>query len=107
MPQAFIRKTASALGTAAIKIGNYDVPAGGSAVVMGLLLANVSNADITVSATLYDGAADVYLVKNARLPAGCSLPLDAKINLQAGDSIRAMSSAPSSLDAVLSLLERS
>ena len=59
----------------------------------------------------YDGSNDVYIVKNASVPAGSSLEVMAgnKLVLQgngtANDVLRVLCSTASSLDATVSILE--
>ena len=96
----------------------YTVPAGaGSSVlesiVIGITLANKAATGITADVFLdnYDGSNDVYIVKGASIPAGSSLEIMSgnKIVVQnngtTGDVIRVASSASSSLDATVTVLE--
>ena len=96
----------------------YTVPAGGGAtalesIVIGITLANKAATGITADVFLdnYDGSNDVYIVKGASIPAGSSLEIMSgnKIVVQnngtTGDVLRAESSATSSIDVVLSVLE--
>ena len=57
---------------------------------------------------LNDGANDFYLVKDAPVNAGSSLVVvggDQKIVLESGHSIKVNSSASSSVDAIMSIME--
>ena len=96
----------------------YTVPAGGGAtalesIVIGITLANKAATGITADVFLdnYDGSNDVYIVKGASIPAGSSLEIMSgnKIVVQnngtTGDVIRVASSASSSLDATVTVLE--
>ena len=96
----------------------YTVPAGAGSsalesIVIGITLANKSTSGITASVFLdnYDGSNDVYIVKDATIPAGASLEvmsgnkIVAMNNGTTGDVIRAEASAGSSIDVVLSVLE--
>ena len=96
----------------------YAVPAGsGSAalesIVIGITLANKSSTGITADVFLdnHDGSNDVYIVKNASIPAGASLEVMSgnKLVLQgdgtANDALRISASAASALDATVSVLE--
>ena len=95
----------------------YTVPSTSSVametIVIGITLANTSTAGITGSVFIdnHDGSNDVYVVKNASIPAGSSLEVMAgnKLVLQgtgsANDILKVTASASSSLDATVSILE--
>ena len=96
----------------------YTVPAGSGSsalesIVIGITLANKAATGITADVFLdnYDGSNDVYIVKGASIPAGSSLEIMAgnKIVVQnngtTGDVIRVSSSAGTSLDATVTVLE--
>ena len=95
----------------------YTVPSSSStameSIVIGITLANKSNAGITASVFLdnYDGSNDVYIVKDATVPAGASLEVMSgnKLVLQGdgttNDALRISASAASALDATVSVLE--
>jgi hypothetical protein len=96
----------------------YTVPAGAGStalesIVIGITLANKAATGVTADVFLdnYDGSNDVYIVKGASIPAGSSLEIMSgnKIVVQnngtTGDVIRVASSASSSLDATVTVLE--
>ena len=96
----------------------YTVPAGAGSsalesIVIGITLANKHTSGITASVFLdnEDGSNDVYIVKNATIPAGSSLEVMAgnKIVVQKdgsnADVLRVESSRASSLDATITVLE--
>ena len=96
----------------------YTVPAGAGSsalesIVIGITLANKHTAGITASVFLdnEDGSNDVYIVKNATIPAGSSLEVMSgnKLVVQnAGsnaDVLRVESSRAASLDATITVLE--
>ena len=96
----------------------YTVPAGAGSsalesIVIGITLANKHTSGITASVFLdnEDGSNDVYIVKNATIPAGSSLEVMSgnKLVVQnAGsnaDVLRVESSRASSLDATITVLE--
>jgi hypothetical protein len=96
----------------------YTVPAGSGStalesIVIGITLANKHTAGITASVFLdnEDGSNDVYIVKNATIPAGSSLEVMAgnKLVVQNdgsnADVLRVESSRASSLDATITVLE--
>ena len=118
MANDFKRYTKADCGTGAGASGEtiYTVPSSGSAmetIVIGITLANTSTAGITGSVFIdnHDGSNDVYVVKNATIPAGASLEVMAgnKLVLQgtgsANDILKVTASASSSLDATVSILE--
>ena len=82
----------------------YTVAGGTVAVTIGLNVANTSASQITVDVQ----AAGVYVVKGAPIPAGSALSvLDGKIILEAADTVVVTSSAATSADVILSVLEQS
>lgn len=95
----------------------YTVPSSSStaveSIVIGITLANKSSSGVTASVFLdnYDGTNDVYIVKDASIPAGSSLEVMSgnKLVLQGdgttNDAIRVSASASSSVDATVSVLE--
>ena len=96
----------------------YAVPAGASSaalesIVIGITMANKTSSGITASIFIdnEDGSNDVYIVKDATIPAGSSLEVMSgnKLVLQNdgtnGDNLEALCSAASSLDVTVSVLE--
>ena len=96
----------------------YTVPAGSGSsalesIVIGITLANKQTSGITASVFLdnEDGTNDVYIVKNATIPAGSSLEVMSgnKLVVQNdgsnADVLRVESSRASSLDATITVLE--
>ena len=108
MANTFSRKVSRNIGTSFTSVGSYTVGGGVTTTVIGLSICNTTTSPITVDVTVYDGANDAYLVKGAGVPVGNAfIPIggDEKVVLIAGDSIRVKSSAASSVDAVMSILE--
>jgi hypothetical protein len=118
MANDFKRFTSASLGTTtgASATAVYTVPSSGSAmesIVIGITLANKSSSGITADVFLdnYSGSNDVYIVKDATIPAGASLEVMSgnKLVLQGdgttNDALRISSSAATSLDATVSVLE--
>ena len=118
MANDFKRFTSASLGTTAGASATavYTVPSSGSAmesIVIGITLANKSSSGITADVFLdnYSGSNDVYIVKDATIPAGASLEVMSgnKLVLQGdgttNDALRISSSAATSLDATVSVLE--
>ena len=96
----------------------YTVPAGAGSsalesIVIGITLANKHTSGITASVFLdnEDGTNDVYIVKNATIPAGSSLEVMSgnKLVVQNdgsnADVLRVESSRAYSLDATITVLE--
>jgi len=105
-------------GTGASATTVYTVPAGAGStaletIVIGITLSNKTAAGITASVFLdnYDGSNDVYIVKDATIPAGASLEVMAgnKIVLMndgtTGDILKVSASSSSSVDATVTVLE--
>ena len=108
MANVFSRKVSRNIGTSLTSVGSYTVGVGVKTTVIGLSICNTSSASVTVDVTVNDGANDYYLVKGAGIGVGNSLiPIggDEKVVLIAGDSIKVKSSAATSVDAVMSILE--
>ena len=96
----------------------YAVPAGASSaalesIVIGITMANKTSSGITASIFLdnEDGSNDVFIVKDASIPAGAALEVMSgnKLVLQNdgtnGDNLEALASAANSLDVTVSVLE--
>ena len=119
MANDFKRFTSASIGTTAGASATavYTVPSSSSvameSIVIGITLANKSNAGITASVFLdnFSGSNDVYIVKDATIPSGASLEVMSgnKLVLQgngtANDALRISSSAASALDETVSVLE--
>lgn len=108
MSNTFSRKISRNIGATLTSVGGYTVGGGVQTTVIGLSIANTSSSPVTVNVTVNDGTNDAYLVKGAGIGVGQALvPIggDEKVVLIAGDSIKVQSSAASSLDAVMSILE--
>ena len=101
-------------GTSASTV--YTVPSTGSvameSIIIGIYLSNTTSTGVTASVFLdaYTGD-DIYVVKNATVPAGATLEVisGGKLVVQGdgvtNDAIRVSSSTASSLDATVSILE--
>ena len=96
----------------------YTVPAGASSaaletIVIGITLANKSSSGINASIFIdnEDGSNDVYIVKDATIPAGSALEVMAGNKLvlmndgSNADVLKANCSVTNSLDATVSILE--
>lgn len=108
MANTFTRKTSRNVGTSAAQVGSYTVGAATSTTIIGLTVCNTTASPVTADIYHYDGANATYLVKGAPINAGGSLVAvggDQKVVLNTGDSIYVQSSAATSLDVVMSVLE--
>ena len=96
----------------------YTVPAGASSaaletIVIGITLANKSSSGINASIFIdnEDGSNDVYIVKDASIPAGAALEVMSGNKLvlmndgSNADVLKASCNATSSLDCTVSILE--
>ena len=96
----------------------YAVPAGAGSsalesIVIGITMANKTSSGITASIFLdnEDGSNDVYIVKDASIPAGAALEVMSGNKLvlmndgSNGDNLEALASAANSLDVTVSVLE--
>jgi len=94
------------VGTSAVTA--YTCPSATQTTLIGMTIANVNSAAITVDVYITAGGVDYYVVKGATVPLGGALvPVggDQKIVLEAADAIKVVSSASSSADVIVSLLE--
>jgi hypothetical protein len=108
MANSFKRKLSRSIGTSLTAVGSYTVGAATEVTVIGLAVANTSASQVLVDATLNDGSNDTYLIKDAPVPSGGSIVIvggDQKVVLEVGDSIKVKSTAASSVDVVMSILE--
>jgi len=108
MANIFKNSISGSIGTSNVIV--YAVPAATSTTVIGMSVANVITSNINVSVTLTSNsqAKTVYLVKNANVPANGSLVIaggEQKIVMSALDSLTVASSAATSADVVVSVLE--
>ena len=118
MANDFKRFTVASVNTSAGASASavYTVPSSGSAmesIVIGITLANKSASGVTASVFLdnYNGSNDVYIVKDATIPAGSSLEVMSgnKLVVQGdgstNDVVRVSASTSSAVDATVSVLE--
>ena len=120
MANDFKRFTVSSVNTSvgASASAVYTVPAGAGStalesIVIGITLANKTSTGVTASVFLdnFSGSNDVYIVKDATIPAGSSLEVMSgnKIVLQndgtTGDVLRVSSSTATAIDTTISVLE--
>jgi hypothetical protein len=81
----------------------YTVPSSTTGIIIGLMLANKTNTAVTASVKL----GTWFLLSNVTIPAYTSLSvLDGKIVANASEVVSVVTSANSSVDAVISVLEQ-
>ena len=104
MAQDFRRYTSNNVGTVATTVftaNSYDA-------IVGISLANVHTAAITVSCYINDSSNDIHLVKDVSIPAGSALQVldgGAKFVVQSGDALKVISDTASSLDVWVSAVD--
>lgn len=106
MANIFKTKFSKSVGTSAATI--YTGPAATATTIIGMTIANITSSVITVDAYITSGGVDYYLVKGATVPVGGSLvPVggDQKVVIETGAVVKVVSSAASSADVVMSILE--
>tara|TARA_R110000782_G_scaffold60865_7_gene125681 strand:+ start:1648 stop:1956 length:309 start_codon:yes stop_codon:yes gene_type:complete len=101
MANTFLNYTSASVGTSPVT--TYTVGASTTAVVIGLNLSNVTASQIAVDVQV----AGVYLVKGVPIPANSAISvLDGKIILETTNTVVVTSSAATSADVILSVLEQ-
>ena len=104
MAQNFRRYTSNAVGTGATVVytaNSYDA-------IVGISLSNILSTAITVDCYINDGSNNIYLVKDAPIPASSALQIldgGAKFVLQSGDALKVQSDTASSIDCWLSRVD--
>lgn len=86
----------------------YAAGTGVQATLIGMTVANITNAPISANVTITAGGTEYFMVKNATIATGGALvPIggDQKVVLEAGDYLRVQTSAADSADVILSVLE--
>lgn len=107
MANAFKLVTSTGVGTSATTV--YTCPASTETTIIGLNLANTTSAAITASVQVDNNDGDnVYVIKDAPIPIGSSLVAvggDQKYVLNVSDVLKVTSSAATSIDVSMSILE--
>ena len=102
MANTFKNYVSASVGTSAVTV--YTVPSSTTSVVIGLNVANRSASQITADVQL----GSTYIIKAVPIPVASSLSvLDGKIIMETTHTLRVTSSASSSADVILSVLEQS
>jgi hypothetical protein len=108
MANDFKRKLSRNVGTSAATVGSYTVAANTQVTIIGLTCSNNTASAITVDVALHDGSNDHFMIKGGTVPSGGSLIVvggDQKVVLETGDSVKVTSSAASSCDVIMGILE--
>lgn len=106
MANTFKNNFSKSVGTTPVSI--YTGPSSTATTVIGMTVANTTASLITVDVYITSGGVDYYLVKGAFVPAGGALiPIggDQKVVIEPADVIKVVSSAATSADVVMSILE--
>ena len=104
MAQNFRRYVQNDVGTSASTVftaDSYDT-------VVGISVANVTSSSVLADVFINDGTNDIYLVKEAPIPAGSALQVldgGAKVVVQANDVLKVKSDTASSLDVWVSAVD--
>lgn len=108
MANTFTRKLSRNVGTSGAAVGSYTVASSTVAIVVGMTITNTTGSSLTANVYINAGGANTYISSNAPIASGSSLIVgggDQKIVLVTGDTVYVNSSAASSLDVVMSILE--
>ena len=112
MANAFKKKTSKGIGTALTQVGSYAVPSSTETTVIGLSVSNVTGSsvdvDVALSATMANTTNDISLGTSIPVPSGSTVVLvggDQKLVMEPTDLIKVKSSAASSVDVCMSILE--
>ena len=122
MANTFRNKTSKGVGTSYFQVGAnsagasqtgaYAVPSSTETTVIGLSLSNKTTSsvdvDVALSATMANTTNDISMATTIPIPAGSTLVLvggDQKLVMETGELVKVKSSAASSIDVIMSLLE--
>ena len=104
MAQDFERNTANGVGTSAVTLRT----ANSDDAIVGITIANVHTAQITVEVYITVSSNDIHIVKDAPIPVGSTLQVldgGAKIVMVSGDALKVKSSVNSSADVWVSVVD--
>ena len=108
MATAFKNSITGIIGTESRRI--YKCPAGTTATVIGLSLANISGSEATGNVIIKANTSfQAHIIKDAPIQVGGALVLivgEQKVVLEAADEMRVKGGASASLSAVVSILEQ-
>lgn len=106
MANSFKNNFSKSIGTSTTTV--YLAGSGVQATVIGMTVSNITASNVLADVIINSGGTDYYIVKEATIEPGSALvPVggDQKLVLEDGDFLRVKSSASSSLDVVVSVLE--
>lgn len=106
MSSVFKSAIAQNIGTTDVTV--YTVPALTTTTIIGLSLCNTTGQGVTSNIKVTKGATTVHMLKSVPIPNGSTVIAvggDQKVVLEAGDILKVSSSAATSIDAILSVLE--
>jgi hypothetical protein len=108
MANVFKNSVTGSIGIANTRV--YQTPALSVSTVIGMSVSNVISNNISVNVTITDASATQtrYLVRNGLIVEGSSMVVvggDQKVVLESGDFISVVSSAATSADVIVSVLE--
>lgn len=108
MANVFKNSVTGSIGTTNTRV--YQTPASTVSTVIGLSVSNVASTNISVSVALTDSSATQtrFLVRNGLIVDGSSMVVvggEQKVVLESGDYISVVSSAATSADVIVSVLE--
>ena len=105
MANTFKRYTSNSVGTSLATV--YTVPSSTTSVVIGGIVSNVTADTVNITVTATTSSTVINLIgEDTPLPAGTALSfIDGKVVLETGDIVKVKSSAATSLDAHLSVME--
>lgn len=106
MANTFKNYFSKSVGTSAATV--FTGPSATQSTVIGLTVSNTTASAITADVYITSGGVDYYVVKNASIPVGGALVAvggDQKVVIEAADVVKVVSSAATSADVILSVLE--
>ena len=106
MANVFNNQLTSNVGTSPVTV--YSTGPVTKATVIGINISNNTTSTITASITLDDGVNTVYIVKDARIPAGTSLAAiggDQKLVINEDSTMAVVTNTAASSDVIVSVLE--
>ena len=108
MANTFKLKTKTGIGTSATTVYTADTGSLSSTIIVGLVCSNTTASAIEADVQIENNDGDnIYVVKDAPIPAKSALETlgGGKMVLEANDLVKVTSSAASSIDVALSIME--
>ena len=103
---AFVRSSAVVASTNSSSPTTLQAAVSGEAVIIGLVVANVSSSTDNITVLINNGSDNFHLIKSAPVPVGSTLSvLDGKVVLGSGDSVKVYAgTSATALEATISVL---